>query len=974
MSRKERQLPLKNYEPEGVRNNGSDPHLQKDRKVALKEKDPYQLAEWKPRQNLTSGYSESIDDIANVILLNRGFTLEDIPSLESPRIPTAEEAGLDVLSLDKAAERFKKAALLDEKVLVYGDSDADGVCSTFEAYKMLTESFGIRTVHTITPARDDHGYGFNDFVSEKFSGEYPLIVTVDCGIGNKSQIEKAKEKGTDVVVMDHHKIQKEQYPTNATIIHTTETSAAGIVYLTAKYYHEKFDLPMPDILPIAAIAVHADNMTMDSRVSHPIVKMGIEQIRKNPPDFLKALAGEKQRDLLHFTDQDISFTYGPTLNAPGRYGKGTLALHLLRSNDVFERNRLANELRKMNVDRKKDSKLLLEKILTDYNENQRDNNYVFYADTSDEFDFPPMFLSPVVSRVLYSPGINRPVILGKTHVSKETGEEICTYEARSPAGLVDLSEMVEGLKKQELLVSGGGHFAAVGFTSKSEDIQRVNEWIGAYMKENIKGLVNSPTGYDIEVPLRYDLLAQIVEFQNKIRPFSYGLEAALLLSENVEVLRVEVSESKVVVGEKHLYLTLRDSDYSDRQIKAKTFNAAHKLLGVQAGEKIDLLYKVGENTFNGRTTIEIMPEDFRQSKRRPRHRAPILPSREDFKAIEEHGRGYINVPEEIEEQFENPSVVGFDLDDTIRVPNPWAVALRFACMEAYVHTGDERYREGYSIPRKDSAEWYGLLEDIRRVSESVYGDGTKVPELVSDAQDRILQNGEAYTKAWRTEEERPNVYINALGFKNKDEFLKYYLGKFTRGLRRRPDEFDFITPGAVSTLNYLTLERGIEVSLISNSASRELLDTEELLRQEGFGSRFKYKISANSMNKTKPDPYALRNLIMQEKGDGEFNMLYVGNSEADVKFAKNATDFENCASDHPLNPEEIRVTPVIITRGADYSDLDLPLHAEFGTLFDFEEYMRQQSSSTSVEVFNSADLRRISEPTTFQSPSENAAD
>jgi single-stranded-DNA-specific exonuclease len=894
----------------------------------------YQQTEWMPFHPVSFGLAENADRAIEVVLCNRHKSNRDEPFLIDPQIPSAEAVGLDIMILDQVGEIMSEAAKRNLKVAVYGDTDTDGAIATVLTYLML-RSFGIKNVDVYTPDRDEYEYGFNKHYAQELGSKYDLIWVVDCGISDRKTIEEAKEGGATIIVSDHHRKQEGQVPEDALVLHSSETSAGGLAYLEAAYLAEKYNNEMlkrllPGMLAKAAIAVYVDNMPMTT-INHAIVKLGLNEIRKNPGLALAAYAKLAQINLSAVDEKMLSFDVGPAFNSPSRYGSGDLIVEMLLAEYVKDKNSFlganAEKLRSLNIRRKEESRIIKSKLI-ETAQQQTDQNYFFWY--TDNPHFYRGFLAPLASSVMHE--VNKPVLLGKADVKRSK----VVFECRSPEGATDWLPLIE--KIRPYLEIGGGHPLAAGFTVKLEHLGLVEEIIDEYLRTTVEEVPMPQTRVDCEIT--FDQIEDIIHWQQQVAPFGYRFETPIFQTRDLTVTAVllmpKSSEEK-----KHVRLTLMDK--KGKRYPAVRFNANSNLLSIQPGEKVDMVYKIETNNFNGRVTVQLALEDIKQTGHASEVAViPQLPDRKDFRKFPK-SKELIVVPSELEDTFIQAlsNHVVFDMDDTVKFNNPLSTALRYMCFECTALTDSNYFRRMYPIASHGSPAWVELIDTIAEVSKIAYRDGGYD---FDDPAFQIAANGNDYPRACRYDNERGEIYRERLGFETLDDLWQYFRSQFIMGggkgmLQRRIDEFSYPVDGAVRLLNRLA-ERKTLVSIISNSSPSEIVDFERLLRQAGFKGRLTHKISAETLGFTKPHPYSLRNLLMKYPA-GCF--AYIGNSIDDVRYSASVVDVENFPSPHNLEVGKHEVVPVLITGSRDYRPFldSLPPHCRFDSLKTLNKWMKK---------------------------------
>jgi single-stranded-DNA-specific exonuclease len=202
-------------------------------------------------------------DIVKTLLKNRGLKTEkEIKEFLTPTEPgkiSLKEFGISKTEIKKVIKRIREALKNKEKVIVYGDYDADGISGTAILWEALY-SLGLDVLPYI-PERFSEGYGLNIESVEKLKKQDPylkLIITVDNGIVAYEGIKKAKELGIEVIVTDHHQKGKKKLATNY-ILHTTLISGAGVAWVLAREINKK---NKNTGLDLAAIGTIADQMPL----------------------------------------------------------------------------------------------------------------------------------------------------------------------------------------------------------------------------------------------------------------------------------------------------------------------------------------------------------------------------------------------------------------------------------------------------------------------------------------------------------------------------------------------------------------------------------------------------------------------------------------------------------------------------------------------------------------------------------------
>ncbi len=252
--------------------------------------------------------------------------------------------------MGKAVARIREAVLNDERICVYGDYDADGICATAILYGCLSEL--TQYARYYIPSRHDDGYGLNEAAINELSADgVTLIVTVDNGVSAAAEIAYAVSRGVDVIVTDHHMRQGAE-PVCAAVLSAAalpgcSLCGAGVAFLLARALRP--DVPPEKYLPLAAVATVADIVPLagDNRT---IVARGLPLIQTHLG--LRALLAPLAPMQKAVTEANVAFYIAPRLNAAGRVGDAKKAVELLLCQNLADALSLAGELEAANEQRR----------------------------------------------------------------------------------------------------------------------------------------------------------------------------------------------------------------------------------------------------------------------------------------------------------------------------------------------------------------------------------------------------------------------------------------------------------------------------------------------------------------------------------------------------------------------------------------------------------------------------------------------
>ena len=301
------------------------------------------------------------------LIWNRGITTVDAarffldPNFDNLTDP------FSMKDMQKAVERIHTAVVNREKILVFGDFDADGVTATTLIHEFL--SLADADVTWYIPHRIKEGYGIApSHIRMAAARHIDLIITVDCGISSMEAVAAAAEEDMDVIVTDHHEPGR-QLPAAWAIVDPKQPdctsglcflAGVGVVFFLVmalrRFFREKGiwnDFPEPGLiqfLDLFAIGTIGDMVPLvhENRI---LCMAGIKQIRKNPRPGIQALAGAARIDPGRLDSDDISYKIVPRINAAGRISHARICVSLLVSRETAEARKTAFLLDELNVRR-----------------------------------------------------------------------------------------------------------------------------------------------------------------------------------------------------------------------------------------------------------------------------------------------------------------------------------------------------------------------------------------------------------------------------------------------------------------------------------------------------------------------------------------------------------------------------------------------------------------------------------------------
>ncbi|PIZ00956.1 single-stranded-DNA-specific exonuclease RecJ [bacterium (Candidatus Howlettbacteria) CG_4_10_14_0_8_um_filter_40_9] len=506
--------------------------------------------------------------------------------------------------MDRAVERIQKALRDKEKICIYGDYDVDGVTST----ALLSDTFEKLGADFIAyiPSRQDEGYGLNkEAIDEIARKGIKLIVTVDCGIRSFDEIEYANSLKLDVVVTDHHELEKSKdkdlLPKAVAVINPKRSdcdylfkdlAGVGVAFKLACAVLSK----VPNLanswerwlLDLVALGTVCDVVPLvdENRV---LVKYGLKVIAKTKRVGLQELIKSAAIQIEKINSHNLGFHLGPRLNASGRLENARLSLGLLLAKDTKEAEIAALNLSKINKERQDITKRILEEARAMLGKIDDGRNIILLKNKN----WPAGVVGIVASRLMDDCG--KPVLLF------EEGET----ESKGSARSIDNFSIISALEKcEDVLVKYGGHKKAAGLTVKNEHFIVLNEKLIEIAGKDIAEEDLIP---EIIIDAKIDIEnidVTVGEYIKKLEPFGFENKKPVFIIENAEV-----KNSALVGSDKnHLKLTIASgsSSLSGIMFGYGTNN------DLKSGDKIDIVFTINENEWNGRVSLEAMILDIKK--------------------------------------------------------------------------------------------------------------------------------------------------------------------------------------------------------------------------------------------------------------------------------------------------------------------------------------------------------------------------
>ena len=504
--------------------------------------------------------------------------------------------------MDKAVERLHQALTQNENILIYGDYDVDGTTAVAVMYRFLSPLTS--RLDYYIPDRHNEGYGVSQQGIDYAAGRgCTLIITLDCGIKAVEKLAYAKSKGIDVIVCDHH-TPGDELPTAVAVLNMKredcpypykDLSGCGVGFKLAQAYTQQYGLPIDNLLPLLqllAMSIASDivPITGENRI---LAHYGIKQINLAPFAGISAVIDVAGIEAKKLTINELVYKLGPRINACGRMKSGRAAVELLLTDDATFARQQAEEVNQQNEERRdcdtETTREALAMLEEDATFAQRRSTVVYAP------HWHKGVVGIVASRLIET--YYRPTIV------LTAGEDgIISGSARSVGGF-DVYAAIDSCL--DLLTNFGGHKYAAGLSMHIDNLPEFCERFEQYVATHIREDQLQPT---LLVEAELELADITPAFYNVIRylePFGPGNPRPLFATRNL----INHRDTRVVgkTGE-HLRLDVTDRAYA---ITGIAFGRAEMAQHIQNGNPVDICYELDENTFNNRTTIQMMVQDIK---------------------------------------------------------------------------------------------------------------------------------------------------------------------------------------------------------------------------------------------------------------------------------------------------------------------------------------------------------------------------
>lgn len=543
------------------------------------------------------------------IISARGIELSDVENFLNPKLQNLLPDPNVLKDMQIAAQKIAQAIIEGRKIAIIGDYDVDGATSS-SVLRLFLESVGVEPLVHI-PEREE-GYGPSCLAFDEFAAlGADFVVTVDCGTTAFDVFDYAKEKGFEVIVLDHHEAEA-RLPNVSAVVNPKRLdeendypylkymAAVGVVFVTivainrelrqAGFYQTRQEPNLIQWLDLVALGTVCDVVPLLG-LNRAFVRQGLKIMAQRRNIGLKALI-DKSSIAETPSAFHLGFVLGPRINACGRVGEAALGNRLLCSQDEFQASLLADKLNEFNTQRKEIEGYVLEKAIEMLEGTPQTYPIAFVFG----HDWHQGVIGIVAGKL--KERYNVPAFVMSIEDDEVKGS------ARSIPG-VDLGALIIAAKEGGYITKGGGHTMAAGFSLEENQIEDFRRFVGEYVERQLGHEAITPI---LEADGVLDVAGASVNLADKLsqlEPYGAGNSEPKLVLE-----RVRINKPKMV-GSGHISCYL--SSANGGSLKAMAFRVADTAIGPALlnshGESFNVIGVLRHDNWQGRNSVQFIIED-----------------------------------------------------------------------------------------------------------------------------------------------------------------------------------------------------------------------------------------------------------------------------------------------------------------------------------------------------------------------------
>ncbi len=534
----------------------------------------------------------NFSDLVSKIIISRKFNNLELSSLKNSIVlpnPFKNEKDFQI-----GHQILRETIQFDKKIIIIGDYDVDGCISTslfINFFKMIKK----QNIEYYIPNRFSDGYGASLQLIKKIIKKKPdLIIMLDCGSNAHASIEFLNSKKIKTIVIDHHETYK-PYPKTHCLINPKKESnykkydyfcTSSLVYFFIDSYLNKKNLKrlFEKNLIYVVLATICDLMPL--RDLNRIITINVfNNLKKYDFSILKKFLEIKMIKRI-LTIEDFSFLIGPIINSAGRLGDANKIVELITCNNDKIKDQILNDIFKTNERRKNIEKNFIKELNLDNIDKTKDDVLVLYEKICNEG------ITGIIASRLKE-------IFNKPSIVLTQSNNIYKASARSTRNF-NLGKYIKYAIDKNLILNGGGHNLAAGFTIKKEKIKNFKEYINkSFKKEKIS------TNQEYISKISLNLINN--KFYNDIKvlePFGSGNENPIFFIENVKIHKPKIIKNNLI--------SFFIKSKTGKMIPSISFNFLESNIGrtiLYYKNNVNLIVQIKENIWNNKKNLQLMVID-----------------------------------------------------------------------------------------------------------------------------------------------------------------------------------------------------------------------------------------------------------------------------------------------------------------------------------------------------------------------------
>ncbi len=531
--------------------------------------------------------------IVSKLIVSRNFDKQEIYSINNNlELSNYFQNNPDFINSVTLVEKTLKKK---ERICIFGDYDVDGSAST-----SLLVNFFQRLKHPFfyyIPDRVKDGYGASIETFKKIISKNPkLVIMVDCGSTNNDAINYLNQNNIKSLIIDHHEINK-PYPKANVIINPKKNNgyleydylcATTLTYFFLKILAKKINckIELTKYLINVLLATVCDVMPL-RKLNRLIAKKVIKEFKITENIVFKELY-ELNNKKNKISINDLGYLIGPILNSGGRLGKSNYATELLTSESQKLIKKRSLELINLNNERKRIEDITLKNIDLSILENQNKNVIIYYNPTINEG-----IIGIIASRL--KDYFNKPsfVITNSNSILKGSARSIYKY---------DIGRVIKLSLDKNLIINGGGHNMAGGFSLKKENLSNFKSFLNNdFLKNNVS--LNDICKYDFEASSSA-INKEFYKDIQKMGPFGVGNPLPIFLFKDLRIIKSTLLNSKHISC---IFKSKKGFSINSIAFNSSDFEVGKYLLNYR--KNLNVVGQISENFWNNKKTIQLIIKD-----------------------------------------------------------------------------------------------------------------------------------------------------------------------------------------------------------------------------------------------------------------------------------------------------------------------------------------------------------------------------